>query len=62
MDKKLLDIIACPLCKSPLRYDKARQELICKAERLAYPIRDGIPALRPDDGRAMGEDEPIPGA
>jgi uncharacterized protein YbaR (Trm112 family) len=42
MDTKLLDILACPLCKGPLQYAKAQQELVCRADRLAYPIRDGI--------------------
>ncbi|GGI84425.1 UPF0434 protein [Shewanella hanedai] len=44
-DKKLLEIVACPVCKGKLEYDKAKQQLICKADRLAYPINDGIPVL-----------------
>ncbi|MDX1824619.1 MAG: Trm112 family protein, partial [Thiohalomonadales bacterium] len=48
MDKKLLDILACPICKGPLVYDKAKQELICKGDRLAYPIRDDIPVMLED--------------
>ncbi|MEC4725696.1 Trm112 family protein [Shewanella sp. D64] len=44
-DKKLLEIVACPVCKGKLDYDKAKQQLICKADRLAYPINDGIPVL-----------------
>lgn len=44
-DKKLLEIVACPVCKGKLDYDKAKQLLICKADRLAYPINDGIPVL-----------------
>ena len=43
MDKKLLDILVCPICKGPLLYLKSRQELICKADRLAFPVKDGIP-------------------
>ena len=43
IDKKLLDILACPICKSPLRYRQAEQELICRADRLAFPIQDEIP-------------------
>jgi len=43
VDKKLLEILVCPVCKGPLRYDKAKAELVCKADRLAYPIRDDIP-------------------
>ncbi|MBV8466240.1 MAG: Trm112 family protein, partial [Burkholderiales bacterium] len=43
MDAKLLEILVCPLCKGPLYFDKSKQELICRGDRLAYPIRDGIP-------------------
>ena len=42
MDKRLLDILACPICKGPLIYLRDRDELVCKADRLAYPVRDGI--------------------
>jgi uncharacterized protein YbaR (Trm112 family) len=45
IDSKLLDILACPLCKGPLQYAKAQQLLVCRADRLAYPIRDGIPVM-----------------
>ncbi|EDP99824.1 Trm112 family protein [Shewanella benthica] len=44
-DRKLLEIVACPICKGKLDYDKAKQQLICKADRLAYAINDGIPVL-----------------
>ncbi|WP_345875751.1 Trm112 family protein [Shewanella algae] len=47
-DKKLLEIVACPICKGRLEYDKQAQQLICKADRLAYPINDGIPVLLAD--------------
>ncbi|WP_442496663.1 Trm112 family protein [Methylobacter sp. sgz302048] len=57
MDKKLLDILACPLCKSPLVYDKAKQELICKVDRLAFPIRDDIPVMLEDEARELTLDE-----
>ncbi|MBL6986428.1 MAG: Trm112 family protein [Gammaproteobacteria bacterium] len=57
MDKKLLDILACPLCKSPLIYDKTKQELICKADRIAFPIRDDIPVMLEDDARELTNDE-----
>ncbi|MCF7966910.1 Trm112 family protein [Methylobacter sp. Wu8] len=57
MDKKLLDILACPLCKSPLIYDKSKQELICKADRLAFPIRDDIPVMLEDEARELSSDE-----
>jgi uncharacterized protein YbaR (Trm112 family) len=57
IDKKLLDILACPLCKSPLIYDKIKQELICKADRLAFPIRDDIPVMLEDEARELTSDE-----
>ncbi len=57
MDKKLLDILVCPICKGPLRYDKARAELICKADRLAYPIRDDIPVMLEDEARRVSDEE-----
>ncbi|MCE9678398.1 Trm112 family protein [Shewanella sp. AS1] len=44
-DKKLLEIVACPVCKGKLEYNKEKQQLICKADRLAYAIDDGIPVL-----------------
>jgi len=57
MDKKLLDILACPVCKSPLLYKKAEQELICKADRLAFPIRDDIPVMLEDEARQLSPEE-----
>ncbi len=59
MDPKLLEILVCPLCKGPLVHDKAAQELICKADRLAYPIRDGIPVMLIDEARRLGENEEV---
>ncbi len=59
MDKKLLDILVCPLCKGPLLYRKERQELICKADRLAYPIRDDIPVMLEDEARRLAADEEV---
>jgi uncharacterized protein YbaR (Trm112 family) len=59
MDKKLLDILACPLCKGPLVYDKTAQELICKADRLAFPVRDGIPVMLEEEARVLAADEPV---
>ncbi|MCE2858838.1 MAG: Trm112 family protein [Oxalobacteraceae bacterium] len=53
MDNRLLDLLVCPLCKGPLQHDKVAQELICNADRLAYPIRDGIPIMWADDARDM---------
>ena len=57
IDKKLLDILACPICKSPLCYDKTSQELICRADRLAFPIRDDIPVMLEDEARELSSDE-----
>ncbi|MDB5825384.1 MAG: hypothetical protein JWR21_4088 [Herminiimonas sp.] len=51
MDTRLLDVLVCPLCKRALDYDKKAQELICRPDRLAYPIRDGIPIMWPDEAR-----------
>lgn len=59
MDKKLLDILVCPVCKGPLVYNKAQQELICKADRLAYPIRDDIPVMLEEEARQLTADEEI---
>jgi uncharacterized protein YbaR (Trm112 family) len=57
LDKKLLDIMACPICKSTLRYHNAQQELICKADRLAFPIRDDIPVMLEDEARRISLEE-----
>jgi uncharacterized protein len=57
IDKKLLDILACPLCKSRLIYDKANQELICRADRLAFPIKDDIPVMLEDEARELTTEE-----
>lgn len=57
IDKKLLDILACPICKSPLRYHKNEQELICRADRLAFPIRDDIPVMLEDEARILSHEE-----
>ncbi len=57
MDKRLLDILVCPVTKGPLIYDKAKQELISKSARLAYPIRDGIPVMLEDEARPLDSDE-----
>ncbi len=54
MDANLLDILVCPLCKGPLEHDKQAQELICRADKLAYPIRDGIPIMWIDEARELG--------
>lgn len=53
MDSRLLDILACPLCKSPLRYDKRSEQLICRVDRLAFPVRDGIPVMLEDEAKQL---------
>jgi uncharacterized protein YbaR (Trm112 family) len=59
LDKKLLDILACPVCKGPLVYQKDKQELICKADRLAFPIRDDIPVMLEEEARQLGAEEQV---
>lgn len=59
MDNKLLDILVCPLCKGPLQYRKEAQELLCKGDRLAYPIRDGIPVMLEDQARTLAPTEEV---
>ena len=59
MDSRLLDILVCPICKGPLLYRKAEQELICKADRLAFGIRDGIPVMLEDEARKLDPAEEI---
>ena len=59
MDKKLLDILACPVCKGPLVYLKEKNELVCKADRLAYPVRDDIPVMLEEEARVISAEEDI---
>ena len=59
MDPKLLDILVCPLCKGPLVYRKEAQELVCKPDRLAFPIRDGIPVMLEEEARKLSAEEEI---
>jgi uncharacterized protein YbaR (Trm112 family) len=56
-DPKLLEILVCPLTKTRLDYDAGKQELVSRAARLAYPIRDGIPIMLVDEARELGPDE-----
>ena len=60
MDRKLLDIIVCPVCKGPLRYVKPAAELVCPVDRLAFPIVDGIPVMLTSEARELPADEEIP--
>ena len=53
MEKKLLEILVCPICKTSLIYDPKAQELICRADKLAYPICDGVPIMLADEARSL---------
>lgn len=53
MDTQLLDILVCPLCKGPLKHDRAQHELICQADHLAFPVRDGVPVMLADEARKL---------
>ncbi|MEZ5539264.1 MAG: Trm112 family protein [Pseudomonadales bacterium] len=57
MDEKLLSILVCPVSKAPLVYDTEKQELLCKASGLAYPVRDGIPVMLEEEARQMTAEE-----
>jgi uncharacterized protein YbaR (Trm112 family) len=59
MDAKFLEILVCPLCKGPLVYARDQQELICKPDRLAFPIRDGIPMMLEQEARQLPPDEDV---
>lgn len=57
MDKRLLEILVCPVTKAPLIWDAENQELLCKASRLAYPVRDGVPVMLEEEARALSDQE-----
>jgi uncharacterized protein YbaR (Trm112 family) len=57
IDPRLLEVLVCPVTRTPLIYDKARGELISKAAKLAYPVRDGVPVMLPEEARALTEGE-----
>lgn len=57
MDRRLLDILACPICKGKLIYKKTAEELICKVDKLAYPIIDSIPVMLEDKARHLSDQE-----
>ena len=59
LDKKLLQILVCPVTKAPLDYDEAKQELVCKGSGLAYPVKDGIPVLLEGEARQLTADEKL---
>jgi uncharacterized protein YbaR (Trm112 family) len=59
VDKKLLDVLVCPVTKSSLQYDKDKQELIAVASGLSYPVRDGIPVMLESEARTLSADEKV---
>jgi uncharacterized protein YbaR (Trm112 family) len=59
IDRKLLSILVCPVSKAPLEYDKEKQELICRASGLAYPVRDDIPIMLESEARQLSVDEKL---
>lgn len=59
IDPRLLEILVCPLCKGPLLYRREAHELICRPDRLAYPVKDGIPVMLEEDARKLPPEEEI---
>ncbi len=57
MNRNLLDIVVCPICKSSLHLNEDKHELICKVDKLAYPIRDDIPVMLVDEARSLNPEE-----
>jgi uncharacterized protein YbaR (Trm112 family) len=57
VDPRLLEILVCPVTRGPLEYERAKAELISRSARLAYPIRDGVPIMLPEEARELGEGE-----
>ena len=57
MDPKLLEILVCPVCKGPLAWNKDAQEFTCRADRLAFPVKNGIPVMLEEDARTLRPDE-----
>jgi uncharacterized protein YbaR (Trm112 family) len=57
VDPRLLEVLVCPVTRTPLTYDRARGELISRAARLAYPVRDGVPVMLPEEARPLGDGE-----
>jgi uncharacterized protein YbaR (Trm112 family) len=59
MDARLLEILACPVCKGPLRHHREDQVLVCRMDRLAYPIRDGLPVMLEEEARQLAADDAL---
>ena len=59
MDTRLLEIMACPACKGPLRYHRAEQVLVCRMDRLAFPVKEGVPVMLEEEARQLVTDDPL---
>ena len=59
MDARLLEILACPVCKGPLQYRRDALALVCRMDRLAYPIRDDVPVMLEEEARQLAADDPL---
>lgn len=59
MDPKLLEILVCPICKGPLLHRQQAEELVCKADRLGFPVKDGIPVMLEEDARKLPPEEEV---
>ena len=59
MEERLLDILACPVCKGTLKYHKDSQVLVCRMDRLAYPVRDDVPVMLEEEARQLAADDPL---
>jgi uncharacterized protein YbaR (Trm112 family) len=59
MDARLLEILACPVCKGTLKYEREARVLVCRLDRLAYPIRDDAPVMLEEEARQLAADDPL---
>ena len=59
MDTRLLEILACPVCKGTLQFRREAQLLVCRLDRLAYPVRDGVPVMLEEEARQLAADDPL---
>jgi uncharacterized protein YbaR (Trm112 family) len=59
LDARLLEILACPLCKSPVLHNRAAAVLVCRADRLAFPVVDGVPVMLESEARPLASDDPL---
>ena len=59
IDTRLMDILACPVCKGPLQLHREAQVLVCRPDRLAFPVRDGVPVMLENEARVLSADDPL---